>query len=384
MLKSLQGLFLSLLSIAALAKPVLAEEQSTSKVSTVHQTLKLYNGFFPYQSCLLVTINQVLKKPNRVLLLNATVTDVYRGSYQKNNHLSVAVVDNGVTPTSFAFLSSLKNTKQIIAFNITPERDGSFSWLRTVSDTPICNLWIPYAGKGFQSQDIAQIKSLIKDSPTQPVQAKAAFQKLLETKWTTDRINEFCRPETQRNWLISYDNPAVMKPFWDGTLHASKVLELSGKKVNWSARVSKNAPTVYAINVTSPDPNIAGWDLGLTDPSLEQWNADNFLIFRVSKAISQAIFADQCLSHNIQSETKDYYIFSSRTEETLVKDKNGRVTSYQCRLENGKTLTAVLTTDKLQSIDKILIDGKLDPDWNTMYKKSMFNLGKCRDKVLGH
>lgn len=388
MLKPIQGLLLLLLSIPVLDLPVLAnpaltEEQKASKVSTEHQTLKLYKGFFPYQSCLLVTINQVVKKPNKVLLVTATVEDVYRGNYKKGYPLSFAMNDYGATPALFTFLSPLKSTKQIIAFDPTPRSNGSFEDLRRVSANPICNLWVPYAHRGFQSKDITLLKSLIKDSPTKPAQAKAAFQRLLETKWTTARINDFCRPETQRNWLSPLDNPAVMKPYWVGTLHASKVTELSGKKVNWSARVSNNAPVLYTINIASPDPNIAGWDLGLDDMFLEEWTAEDFLKFRVRKSIHQASFAHWILNHEIHPADAKYWSLFSGRDETLVKDKNGKVTSYQCRLENGKTLTAILTTDKLQSIDKILIKGKFDPGWNNMYKNNLSNLGKCLDKVNG-
>jgi hypothetical protein len=388
MLKPIQSLLLLLLSIPVLDLPVLAnpaltEEQKASKVSTEHQTLKLYKGFFPYQSCLLVTINQVVKKPNKVLL-KATVEDVYRGNYKKGYPLSFAMNDYGATPALFAFLSALKSTKQIIAFDPAKKNNGSFEDLRRVSANPICNLWVPYAHRGYQSKDITLLKSLIKDSPTEPAQAKAAFQRLLETKWTTNRINDFCRPETQRNWLSPLDNPAVMKPYWVGTLHASKVAELSGKKVNWSAQVSNNAPVLYTINVTSPDPNIAGWDLGLDDIFLEEWTAEDFLKFRVRKSIHQAAFADWCLNHEKHPAATNYMsLFSGKSNESLRKDKSGKVTSYQSHLDNGTTLTAILRTDKQRSIEKLLINGKLDPGWNDMYNKALFNLAKCKDRVTG-
>ncbi len=379
MLKSIQGLFLSLLSIAVLAKLVLAEEQSTSEVSTVHQTLKLYKGFFPYQSCLLVTINQVLKKPNKVLLLNATVEDVYCGNFKKGSSLSIAMKDYGIPPKSLAFLSALKNTKQIIAFDLTPKWMGSSEDLRRVSANPICSLWIPYAHRGYQSNDIAQIKALIKDSPTEPSQARAAFQRLLETKWTTVRINDFCRPETQRNWLSPVDGTAIVD--WIGTLHNGKTTELSGKKVNWRAEVSNNVPLLYTINIQSPDSNIAGWDLRLGEPSLEEWTDENFLIHRVGKSIEQAAFACWCLNQKNHPAATNYMsLFSGKSNECLVKDQSGKVTCYQCHLSNGKTLTAILTNDKLQSIDKLLINGKIDPGWNDMYKLSLANLAKCKIK----
>lgn len=363
--------------------PTLGKKEQKAISGPEHQSLKLYKGFFPYQSCLLVTINQVLKKPDKILQVKATIEDVYRGNDKKGSPLSVAINDNDIAPTSFAFLSALKNTKQIVAFNFTPKSYALIDEPRKMSGTSICNLWLPYASSGFQSKDIAQLKSIIKESPTEPTQAKAAFQRFLETKWTTDRINEFCSPETQRNWLLAFDHPANRNTDWFGTLHAGKAKALSGKKINWSASVSNDVPILYSINVDSPDTNISGWDLGLTDPCLEEWTAENFLLFRLCKSINQAAFADWSLNHESHPSATDYWgLFTTRSNETLVKDKNGKVTRYQCDLENGKRLFAILTTNQRKTIDKILINGKLDPGWNDMYKKAMINLEKCKNKVL--
>jgi hypothetical protein len=367
-----------------LANTALAKEEQKAIVSTEHQTLKLYKGFFPYQTCLQITINQVLKKPNKVLLVNATIEDVYRGNYKKGSSLSVAIVDNDTAPTSFAFLSALKNTRQIVAFNFVPKSYVQTDEPRKPYDAPaICNIWLPYANIGFQSKDITQLKSLIKDSATEPTQARAAFQRFLETKWTTVRINELCCPETQRNWLLAFDHPANKKTDWWGTLHADKTKALSGKKVNWSAQVSNNVPIVYSINVDSPDTNISGWDLGLTDPDLEEWTSEDFLKFRLGKSINQAAFADWSVNNKVNPHTTDYWgLFNSRSNETLIKDKNGKVSSYQCRLDNGKTLTAILTTNQYPTIKEFLINNKIDTGWNDMYRNAMINLKKCKDKVL--
>lgn len=354
-----------------------AKEEQAAIVGTEHQTLKLYKGFFPYQACLQVTINQVLKKPKKVLLVNATVEDVYCGNFKNGSLISLALNDSGIAPESFSFLSSLTSKKQVIAFDNIQKYDLSFEELAKASDNPIRNLWIPYAGRCYQSKDIAELKSIIQNSPTQPAQAKAAFQTLLETKWTTNRINDFCRPETQRNWLCPFDGTPMSG--WTGTLHYNKALELSNKKVKWRAEVNNNVPFLYAITVDSPDKNCAGWDIEFRNPSLEEWTAENFLMHRVGKSITQAAFAEWIINHRQQPSTSTYLgLFELRADETLIKDQSGQVTSYQCLLDNGETLTAVLTNDQLQSIDKILINGKLDPGWNNMYNQGLLNLAKCK------
>ena len=383
MLKPIQCLFLLLLSIAVLAKPVLAEEQKSSKVTTGKPTIKLYKGLFPYQACLLVTINQVVKKQDRVLLLEATVDDVYRGNYKKGSPLSVSFYGDDEGPNSFSFLSALKNTGQIIAFNHRTKDADDLRELMKASKSPIDSLWIPYAGKGFQSHDIAQIKALIKDSPTEPAQARAAFQRLLETKWTTNRINDFCRPETRRTPSDAAEHTANYDTDWFASaMHSNKVGELGGKTVKWQASVINNTPTWYNIKVFYPGKNHPGWDLEVAPPSLEEWTDENYLMHRVAKSINQAAFAHWLLNRELHPESTKYMgLFSSRSKETLVKDKDGKVTSYQCRLENGETLNAILTTDKLQSIDKILINGKSNPGWNDMCNTALDNFEKCKAKM---
>jgi hypothetical protein len=376
MLKSIQCLFLISISIAVLAKPVLAEEQKTSKVSTEHQTLKLYKGFFPYQACLLVTITQVVKKPDRVLLLKATVEDVYLGSYKKGSQFAVSLYYDDEGPISFSFLSAQKNARQIIAFNHWTKDSDYLQKLTKVSKNPIRDLWIPYAGKGFQLNDIAQIKALTKNAPTEPAQKRAAFQRFLETKWTPDRINDFCRPETRRTYGEATWHAANYQNDWHiSPMHADKKAELGGKTVDWQASVDNNTPTQYNITVSSPS---TGWDLEHTNPSLEEWTDVNFLIHRVGYSINQAAWAHWRLNHELHPSSTEYrHLIIDRSKETVVKDKTGKVTSYQCRLSDGTTLTAILTKDKSQSIDRILINGKLDSGWTNMYKNGLRNLAKC-------
>ncbi len=378
MLKSIQCLFLISISIAVLAKPVLAEEQKTSKVSTEHQTLKLYKGYFPYQACLLVTINQVVKKPDRVLLLKATVEDVYLGSYKKGSQFAVSLYYDDEGPNSFSFLSAQKNARQIIAFNHWPKDAESFDELVKVSKNPIGDLWLPCAGRGFHSQYIALLKSIIRDAPTQPAQKRAAFQKFLETKWTTDRINDFCRPETRRTYGEATWHSANYGNDWQSSpMHADKKAELGGKTVDWQASADNNTPTFYNIIVFSKLESVA-WDLEHTNPSLEVWTDENFLIHRVGCSINQAAWAHWILNHELHpSSTEYHHLILDRSKETVVKDKTGKVTSYQCRLSDGTTLTAILTKDKSQSIDRILINGKLDSGWTDMYKNNLSNLAKC-------
>ncbi|MBK9622255.1 MAG: hypothetical protein IPO31_23980 [Candidatus Obscuribacter sp.] len=363
-----------------------AQKQTVNKASSEQPTLRLYKGYFPYHACLQVTIDEVIKKPERVLLLKATINDVYRGNYKNGSSLYFSFFDELDGPISFSNLNSLKNSRQIIAFNQWPEEinkpelNNGFKKLRHISKNSISDLWIPYAKKGFRPCDIGQIKALIKDSPTQPEQARVAFQSVLETKWTPERINDFCRSENQ--WPVggATEHTANYGDDWAPIcMHTNRANELRGKAVIWQAAVHNNVPTYYNIFVSSTGANSGSWNLEVASPSLEEWTDDDFLMHRVSQSIAQSAYAQFIVNaYAHKKATIDRSLFNNRSKETVLKDKNGIAIAYQCQLDNGKTLTAVLSDDTSKSIDRILINGTLDSGWTDMYKNSKSNHDKCR------
>ncbi|MBK9774412.1 MAG: hypothetical protein IPP57_26910 [Candidatus Obscuribacter sp.] len=84
-----------------------AQKQTANKASS-EQPTPAAQGYFPYHACLQVTINQVIKKPERVLLLKATINDVYRGNYKKGSSLDFSFFDELDGPISFPNLNFLK------------------------------------------------------------------------------------------------------------------------------------------------------------------------------------------------------------------------------------------------------------------------------------
>lgn len=366
--------------------PQSAPAQPANRVSSAQPTLRLYKGYFPYQACLQLTINEVIKKPERVLLLKVTITDVYRGNYKKGSSLDFSFFDELDGPISFSNLNSLKHSRQIIAFNRWPEEinkpelNNNFKKLSKRSKEPIRDLWIPYAKQGFRPCDIGQIKALIKDSPTQPEQARVAFQRALETKWTPERINDFCRSENQ--WPVggATEHTANYGDDWAPiSMHTSRANELRGKAVTWQAAVHNNVPSEYNIFVSSTGANSGSWNLEVASPSLEEWTDDDFLMHRVSQSLTQSAYAQFLVNFRVHRKAAIYNgLFDRRSNEKLLKDENGVATAYQCQLYDGKTMTAILTHDTSKSIDRILINGKLDRGWTDMYKNSKANHDKCR------
>lgn len=362
--------------------------QGTTDKNAAHPgKVTLYTGFFPFHSCLLVTIKSVSKKDRDNAVLKLLIEEVYKGSYSPKSTLTVSTYTNrphsdeisrvvaGVHPSSLAFLSSLKDTRQIIAFN-EPSPDNGLNKSRKSPIKHVSNLWIPYGGKSFGTEEIGQIKSIIKNSPTKPAQAKVAFEKFMEHKWTVERLNDFCRPETQQVGLCPFD--MTPRYDWSGPLHKDQASRLIGKEVNYYACVRENVPTVYSINSFAKKDGFA-WDLRMTDPDIEEWTDDDFLLFRVYRSIYQSSWAHWSVNYRKNPKAINDWTLFPDDNGTLLKDKDGHATSYQCRLRNGKRFTATLTKDKPQLIDKILIDGTLDRGWTEMYKDNLSNFARSNN-----
>lgn len=385
---SLSGtIFCVAIAVYLITYPSALAQETTHKAAAYPGNLKFYTGFFPFHNCLLVTIVGVSKKDKYSAILKLLIEDVYRGAYRQGSMLRVEVYTNrpnsdlisrviaGVFPSSLGFLSALKGTTQIVAFNEpSPKEDLSESKISDIKD--IRNIWIPYGGKTFGKAEIEHIKSIIQNSPTEPAQAKAAFEKFMEHKWTVERLNDFCRPETQQVAACPFD--LVPQHDWSGTLHQNEVSRLFGKKINYYACVEGSVPTVYSINGFSKKDRLA-WDLRMTDPDLEEWTDDDFLLFRVYRSIYQSSFAHWSVNYRKKTKAKNYWTLFPDDNGALIKDMAGNATSYRCRLRNGKAFTAILTKDKPQLVDKILIDGKFDQGWNDMYKDNLRNLARSNN-----
>jgi len=384
-------MFCAAVAACLITHPSVLAQETTHKAATHPGKIKLYNGFFPFQSCLLVTIKGVSKKDKYSAVLKLLIVDVYRGTYRQGSMLTVETYTNspntdlisrineGVHPSSLAFLAPLKGTTQIIAFNEpSPNEDSSESKKSPIEK--IGNLWIPYGGKPFGKTEIAQIKSIIKNSPTEPAQAKAAFEKFMEHKWTVERLNDFCRPETQQVAQCPFD--LVPQYDWSGPLHQKQSSRLFGKEINYYACVRGSVPTVYSINGLSKKDKLA-WDLRMTDPDIEEWTDDDFLLFRVYRSIYQSSFAHWSVNYGKNQKAINYWTLFRGDNGTLIKDTAGNAASFRCRLRNGKLFTAILTKDKPQLVDKILIDGKFDQGWNAMYKDNLRNLARSNNYGKG-
>jgi hypothetical protein len=372
------SVFLLLLLVSPnLYSPVLASDYQPLTLNTANQRPQLYKGFFPYQACILVTIDKVETKTKPILLLKATVESSYLGNFLKGSPLVVGFYEDLHGPNTFSFLSSLKTTKQIIAFNrYTDHPDAD---LKRVSRNPIRNLWLPFAPTQIQESDVAQIKELIKASPTQPKQRRAAFQKLLETKWTPERINDFCRPETRKTLGQATEHAANYPDDWyPNPMHLDKTNQLNGMEITWQASADMNTPTWFNIHAFSPTDKMA-WDLEASTPSIENWSDDEFTAHRIGYSLKQAAWAYWIIHRDHRPAIPAYYsLVVDRLKEQLVRDKIAHVRAYQCLLSDGTTLTATLSADHFPTIDKILINGDLDMGWTEMYKNNLKNLEWCQ------
>lgn len=339
-------------------------------------------GFFPYNACLLIRLNKVgrvkVYKSQRFydVKFEATIERAFRGSFQRGENIVCSLPFWDMAPKSTEkVLSKLVGTKQVIAFCFMSETYGSYDSLKKAG-TPVCNLYLPFEGKVPDEADLAELKAEIKKSDSFPGGTKAAFKRYLESRWTTARINDFCRPENQRNWLSPFSSPWTEG--WEGTIHENRSDDLRGKEAFWTAHAFLEQPELYAVRVS--EPNTAGWELEFADPSIERWSDDDFLIYRLGKSIERAFFNDWSANlNNRKRNEKLNRLFLNRTNESISKNKGGKTESYRCRLKNGSSFCAVLSPEG--DIDEILINNSADPVWNQIYHQTLVNLKRAKTRL---
>lgn len=333
--------------------------------------LSTNNSFFPYSECVEIMVDTVTAdKLKSILLLEGVVKRVYCGRFREGERLSVSMNDVRLERTS-----DLKtNSKQVVAFNLVPEWKGSYDRLRKQA-VPVCNLFV-----ARDPQQVNELRSRIIQSKKSRLESKSAFENYLEQRWSANRINDFCRPETQRNWLVPFNSTKSGASFWKGELHKSEHDELKGKKVYWSASLNYGIPVSYSVYVTAPES--AGWNVELAEPSLylEEWTSDDFLKYRISESIRQALFSDWSVNMEKDLKTTERLnLFSNRSEDSLLRDEKSKVVAYRCRLSDGNDLTAILT--QKQDVAKIMIDNIEEPAWSEMYRKRAQNLAECAKMI---
>jgi hypothetical protein len=239
-----------------------------------------------------------------------------------------------------------------------------------------CTLWniaTPFPAQLFSNSDIQHLRVKLKNVVENNIKLKAILQKYLEERWTVERVRKFCQPE--RRIAQPYQNLMCPNSFvLSGELYPSLKGELGD--VTWYCGVDNNVPDQYSVCVkrktnssglSSPDL----WVLGSGQPGFSSYTEDDFNNDLVAESLSSCARNYDSVHRETTKPDLTKYILG-RTNEQVIKERDGRVTAYSCVLSNGAKLVAEL--DQNLSIKSILIDGKPDKDWTRAVAEAAENI----------
>ena len=190
----------------------------------------------------------------------------------------------------------------------------------------------------------------------------------LRSRWTPERVKDFCRPETRVTALGRTLESMSSANDLTGTLYPELVSDIG--EVHWRYSHLKNYVTVKK--------DFDEWILEYADPSYAPGTDDDFVMHRIDEALLTCL--DACRSANPKSQpmcitsdddlddplVKRSLLIVSGGEQGLQRDSANATSKYWRKFSNGQALSVSL--DKNFNIEKILLDGKVDKIWNEAYK----------------
>lgn len=245
--------------------------------------------FFPYHGCITGKIEKT-RTFKQYILLNIRVEETLKGDFLPSKEITFAIKDE---PTNRHLKKTSRSTTaltRILAFALAKplslEAESlKLSGISEPNVVPIRKL--TYLSATSSNPSKAVIESLndrLKDIPSSKQGLEDAFVKFLKKRWNTDRIQDFCRPETRR----VLTNPQNTYNDWEGKLHNDE--SLNGLEISWSAEVYDGVPLGFVIYARDKDNKM--WQLEhCYESSLPNWSDDDYLKHRLSKTLENSLYA---------------------------------------------------------------------------------------------
>ena len=222
------------------------------------------------------------------------------------------------------------------------------------------------------------------------IDSPQAVSRLLEQRWSPERIKDYCRPDTRHD--PSYQNLVTMgDTSWEGQIYPGLTNELGA--VTWYADVRKGKVYDLSLNVAKDGEywllEIAGPPT-LTNKPLTEMDV-------IARRLDQAIYWAYSLQfdlhpqwgRSVEPKTDDDKTFNYYCD-LLRKDPSerrvefdiatGRATMYTRGADGGKTVITV-ELDRLGNPSRFLLNGKEDKFLNRMYKEFTANWSKHLKEV---
>lgn len=214
---------------------------------------------------------------------------------------------------------------------------------------------VGYAGPG----SIGYLALLAKYGNEPLGDAESVAENYVQTRWTTERIRDFCRFETRLPRCLRSPNLGFGgHRRIEGVAVPQPAPEIGS--LYWWAGVVNGLPSSYVITVTKDD---AFWMLEAGKPSYSSSGDNEFVMRRISDSLFNSIMFFELAN----VDRLNYKKWKSRRKalpemERLIRGENGRIIAYECELNGGSTVRASI--DNSSSIGVVYVDGVPDRVWN--------------------
>lgn len=192
---------------------------------------------------------------------------------------------------------------------------------------------------------------------------EADFQSYLEQRWTPERINKFCVPETRHLGVQALYQGGDIR---EGKLYQEKEKQLG--KIEWRCTDYQKDKLSYVIEVDRGDTKF--WVLEEGKKNQEPFSSEGFAKHFLYRKLETA-FRAYLLVNRFPPENCDEMSGLNMKEALSFSSSSGK-SEFRAKLWNNQILSATIGKD--MSIENVTVDGKVNDYWNIALRDATKNV----------
>jgi hypothetical protein len=369
------------------------KSQPISQQNIMELRRKIPKPYFPYRSCLIVTLVGLQNKPNETILkmrIQKVLSKDQKFPIEDGSVVSKKIMTEvcprmqhydfrlgeeifariDTTALSSSSLSKLNRNSVGKTFVLcwNPNLESASKPVKSFSTTESLSL-IPR--ENLKANDLSQFEAKAREKSTHLSALSKQLENYIEKRWTLNRVHEFMRHPELREVApirhIDLSREAVL----GGQIYSEHENEIG--KLIWYTSLKGGMP-INDYLISSTDRKGHKWLLEAKKFEIEQLTDQDFekdLLF---------LIVHRCYQAYVQvrwNEPFELRLSLPIKITKIVKNENNKNKTFFCELGKGKMLSA--DVDSEYRLNNILIDGKKDADWDEAYNKRVENMDTLWD-----
>lgn len=325
------------------------QNRNVTDSETASLKKQLDDSIYPYRACLLCVIQSVRRNVNdgrielKVIIKDPILdnsppvnpkgnySEALYCNFKKDQNLFLSFnkfVPQNVFPKKT--FDKLKNSLCVWSFN-PDDRNGNTIFIEDVS--------APFPYQSFSTVDIKLLKERVERQNEKLDVLHTQIEASIKSDWTVDRIQQFCRPQTQ-----CVTPPPMLKslqgwPIFTGRLYEGEVHSIG--KVFWTAAIKDGQPTGYCLNISQTGDKL--WTVGRTS-SLASFNQNEFLKYLLKITLQNSMLKYQMQNWQNNRPPESIQLYSLNQIDLLIKNELNELVGFEATLNNGSRMVG--RTDK--------------------------------------